>query len=411
MLLRLISAFCVLQLSVCLAQTPVTGLQYKDEKGKFVRAKKEKRVALLIGNANYKWWGRLETPLNDIKLMSSKLQEFGFETEVVSDLNREQFAKALEKFETKIHLYQGAGHQTVAMLYYAGHGIESAGINYLVPVSDTSNCRTNLRWTGVKLSDVQEAMASATMRILCVDACRDQGLPFTCAEERGGGAAQRKGFNNQTATGVFLSFSTEPGSAALDRSPLNPQYSPYALALAKSLEDGKEIKSVFTAVRRIVSQHGQVPIHYAGYDGAFYFSTPETELTKPVVKPIVKPVTPTPDEHLDKKFLGLAHHQWYGYGAGLTLGLTTLGSLVCTQTRSDWNKRYLEEPRDKDGFAAYRQKYNQNQYLAVGSSIATVGLTTMAIRAWRQYRRNATFKTSSVQPNVSPMGVGLAFKF
>jgi hypothetical protein len=382
------------------AQQSTKGLWVKDPKGKLSTAKKEKRIALLIGNSQYTWWSALETPKNDVQLISDKLSEYGFEVEVVQNLNRDAFTKALERFESKIHLLQGAGNQTVALLYYAGHGLEASGVNYLIPIGDTSSCRTGLRWTGVKLTDIQDAMSAATMRILCIDACRDQPLPFTC--DRGSGVKKAQGFRNYTPEGMFVSFSTQPGNSAMDRSPNNPQYSPYALALVKAMEEGKEIKSIFARVSRLVATHGhgQTPVYYAGYVGDFYFSLPDS-----------------PED--TEKHPAFSPKKLYAYSGGTVLGLTltTVGTLLRNQTLTDWKDYYSQTPTDPDNkYATERQKFVVNERMAVAGGILALACGTLAAREWFHYRKNKklsspTSSMSLVVPKISPEGLGFIVKF
>jgi formylglycine-generating enzyme required for sulfatase activity len=185
----------------------------------------EKRVALVIGNKDYKASvGPLTNPLNDIRLVSDALRSVGFEVlKPVENGTREEILRRIYEFASVL---KDAGPDAVGFLYYSGHGVASAGENYLIPVDITEPSTEQLRIQGVKQSEVLAILrdeAPNAAHYLVLDACRNnlQGA-------RGGKGFVPVGQQN----GVLVAFSTEPGKTALDAGAAS---GPYAAALAAEL--------------------------------------------------------------------------------------------------------------------------------------------------------------------------------
>ena len=166
------------------------------------------------------------------------------------------------------------------MFFYAGHGLEESGQNYLVPMDDASKCRNEIEDNGIKLSSIQKQLkdAGAAMSIMIVDACRNQPLPFTCVGSNRGGTSST--FTEFKAKGSYIAFSTAPGQTAADGKGSN---SPYTAALSKAIrKEGLKIEDVFKQVRRDLDQIGQETWDNNGYSGDFYFKyKTNTTVTKP----------------------------------------------------------------------------------------------------------------------------------
>ena len=130
----------------------------------------DKRVALVIGNGNYRHVPRLPNPINDARDVEASLQPSGFETIVGLDLDR----AGME--ETTIKFARAARTADVAVFYYSGHALQFAGVNYLAPVDATLTDDTDLR----RMTRVDEIVAdlqqAKTLRILVLDSCRDNPL-------------------------------------------------------------------------------------------------------------------------------------------------------------------------------------------------------------------------------------------
>ena len=188
-------------------------------------AQTEKRIALLIGNKDYKAGvGSLTNPLNDIRIVGDALKSVGFEVlKPVENAQRSAMLIAIHAFAAKLKL---AGPDAVGLLYYSGHGIASAGENYLIPTDVDEPSTVQLSVQGVKQSEVLAILrgeAPNAAHYLVLDACRN-----TLQGARGG-----KGFVPVgQQSGVLVAFATEPGKTASD---IGQGSGPYAAALAAEL--------------------------------------------------------------------------------------------------------------------------------------------------------------------------------
>src|SRR5215470_9135337 len=185
----------------------------------------EKRIALLIGNKDYKAGvGALVNPLNDVRVMGEALKAVGFEVlKPAQNAKRADMLIAIHDFASKL---KDAGADAVGFLYYSGHGIASAGENYLIPVDIDEPSTVLLSVQGVKQSEVLAILrteAPNAAHYLVLDACR-----HTLQGARGG-----KGFVPVgQQSGVLVAFAAEPGKTASDTGAAS---GPYAAALASEL--------------------------------------------------------------------------------------------------------------------------------------------------------------------------------
>jgi len=216
-------------------------------------AQSEKRIALLIGNKDYKpGVGSLTNPLNDIRTISDALKAVGFEVlKPVENAQRAAMLLAVHAFAIRL---KAAGSDAVGFLYYSGHGIASEGENYLIPTDIDEPSTVLLRVQGVKQSEVLAILrteAPNAAHYLVLDACRN-----TLQGARGG-----KGFVAVgQQSGVLVAFATEPGKTASD---LGQGSGPYASALAAELiKPGQNDLLMFHNVRVAVIERtsgDQVP--------------------------------------------------------------------------------------------------------------------------------------------------------
>jgi len=190
-------------------------------------AQAEKRVALVIGNSAYRSAPQLPNPAGDARLMSDTLASLGFL--VVGggaqvDLTKPGFEAALQTFGREL-----AGAD-VALFYYAGHGIETHGLNYLVPVDANPTDEDDVFMQGIGMAGVIDQMekSGASINLVLLDACRDNPFRDRGAHSRTGGLAQI-----QAPPGTLISFATQPRSVALDG---DNGHSPYTRALAKTIQ-------------------------------------------------------------------------------------------------------------------------------------------------------------------------------
>jgi len=213
----------------------------------------EKRIALLIGNKDYKAGvGSLTNPLNDIRLFGDALKSVGFEVlKPVENAPRSAMLIAIHAFAAKL---KAAGPEAVGFLYYSGHGVASAGENYLVPTDVDEPSTVLLSVQGVQQSEVLAILrreAPNAAHYLVLDACRN-----TLQGARGG-----KGFVPVgQQSGVLVAFATEPGKTASD---IGQGSGPYAAALATELvKPGQSDLIMFHNVRVAVvdkTKGDQVP--------------------------------------------------------------------------------------------------------------------------------------------------------
>jgi uncharacterized caspase-like protein len=219
----------------------------------------EKRVALVVGNSEYGPQARLANPRNDARDMAEALESLGFEVILRVDANRQRFLEALAEFARAVT------DADVGLLFYAGHGIQMNGSNYLIPIDAQVRDEVSVRFELVALEEVQRALARSTgARILILDACRNN--PFTAQLSRSVKGANRdisvsRGLAPiEQVRGTVVAYSTQSNDVAADGDERN---SPFTGALLVSLrEPGLEIGAMFrkVAARVYEKTHGrQVP--------------------------------------------------------------------------------------------------------------------------------------------------------
>jgi uncharacterized caspase-like protein len=207
----------------------------------------ESRLALVIGQSAYRSVPALPNPANDAKAMSRLLSESGFEVLSASDLSQSGLREKVSEFASQV---AAKGADTVALVFYAGHGLQIDGENYLVPVDVDPRREADIPIQAVRLNDVLNTLNSvpSKMRILLLDACRND--PFReISKSAGRGLAlvdTRIG-----APGTFLSFSTSPGAEAEDGNGAN---SPYTTALLAAAKQPAPIEDTFKRVRLSVNK-------------------------------------------------------------------------------------------------------------------------------------------------------------
>lgn len=215
----------------------------------------EKRVALVIGNSAYSSGGKLLNPTNDATLMKDQLETIGFDVTFGIDLNKNDMNDIIDQFTEMAY---GAD---IAFVYYAGHGMQVEGKNYLIPVDAKLTSPAHLKTRTIDMDDLIAALPSdPSVGIVILDACRDNPLarsfasflPATrSASVTSGLASVQTDIQGSGAGGILIGYATDPGAVALDGKNGN---SPYASALAKYITaPGLNIHSVLTRVRNEVS--------------------------------------------------------------------------------------------------------------------------------------------------------------
>jgi hypothetical protein len=224
----------------------------------------EQRVALVIGNSNYQNVSQLSNPANDAKSVATLLNAAGFEVISATDLSHNEMIQVVQDFSSKI---ADRGPNTVAMVYYAGHGVQLAGENYLVPVDARISSETDLVSGSVRLVDVMATLDAipSRLRIAILDACRNN--PFPSLNEAGRGLAIVDAPN-----GSIVAYSTAPGSEALDGV---GDHSPYTAAFLRlANEKNLPIEQLFKRIRLDVNNSTggqQTPWESSSLTSDFYF--------------------------------------------------------------------------------------------------------------------------------------------
>jgi hypothetical protein len=207
----------------------------------------ENRLALVIGQSAYRSVPALPNPANDAKAVSQLLSDSGFEVLSASDLSQSSLREKVSEFASQV---AAKGSDTVALVFYAGHGLQIDGENYLVPVDVDPKREADIPIQAVRLNDILNTLNSvpSKMRILLLDACRNNPFP-ELSKTAGHGLAL---VNTRIgAPGTFLSFSTAPGAEAEDGDGAN---SPYTTALLAAAKEPAPIEDTFKRVRLSVNK-------------------------------------------------------------------------------------------------------------------------------------------------------------
>jgi len=233
-------------------------------------AKTGRRIALLIGNGAYKNVHALDNPPRDAKLVADSLKGLGFQTvTLANDLTRDKFFETLRSFASE------AEKADWAIVYYAGHGFEIGGVNYLVPVDARLAVDKDAETEAVALEQVLAAVGGARgLRLVMLDACRDN--PFAPTMQRTMALKLvDKGFSNiEPSAGFMVVYAAKHGETALDGEGGD---SPFATALARDIKEHVEVRKLFDIVRDDVwtaTRHAQQPFTYGSPPGRedFYFA-------------------------------------------------------------------------------------------------------------------------------------------
>ncbi|WP_375159542.1 caspase family protein [Bradyrhizobium sp. RDT46] len=243
----------------------------------------EQRVALVIGNANYQNAPQLANPDDDAQSIAQFLNSAGFEVVAATDLTQNDMLRVVQDFSAKV---ASRGPNTVAMVYYAGHGVQLAGENYLVPVDAKVSSPTELVNNSVRLVDVMSTLETipSRMRIVILDACRNN--PFPEVNDAGRGLAIVDAPN-----GSIVGYSTAPGAEALDGTGGHSPYTQAFLNVAR--EPNVPIEQLFKRVRLQVNQTtsgAQIPWESSSLtsDFTFFGDTAVAANRAPVKAPVVQ---------------------------------------------------------------------------------------------------------------------------
>lgn len=270
----------------------------------------ERRVALLIGNGGYSHVPQLLNPANDAADLAVSLRRIGFEVTVATDLDYREMRLAVRDFSEK------AEDADIALLYYAGHGIEIENTNYLIPVNAELRRAADVEFEALRLDALLSAMAAPKgLKIVLIDACRDN--PFRVSMRQSGATRSiGQGLARIEPTGVVVGYAAKGGTYALDGDQRN---SPYAAALIEHLETpGLELGKLFRKVRDTVfetTSQQQEPFVYGSLPGHDIFLVDPLPVAVPATVnptlPVAKPEQPSrlDDQELSRDFATTSERQ------------------------------------------------------------------------------------------------------
>ncbi len=219
------------------------------------------RHALIVGNDAYRR-SALVNAVNDAHAMGAALREMGFSVQTLTDADYPTMDRAVDVFVERL------SRGDVALFYYAGHGVQVEGENYLIPIDFDRARVAKVKYRALPANLIRERMenSGARLSILILDACRDN--PFSGNRSAGQGLAQMS-----TGIGTFIAFSTAPGQTAADNPTANNGL--FTHHLIRTLETpGLSIDEIFNEVRRKVFQASdgrQIPWTATSLIGSFYF--------------------------------------------------------------------------------------------------------------------------------------------
>ncbi len=255
---------CLIAIDVCSSVT--SNAQQDRQLIQTTRAKEtNKRTALVIGNGAYAYAPPLRNPPNDATLVANTLRKLGFEVSAGTDRSQREMRQLIRQFGQTLRAGGGVG-----LFYYAGHGVQSKGHNYLLPVDADIQSEADLEDVSVDANYVLNMMDDAQngLNIVILDACRNN--PFARSfRSAQGGLAQIK-----APSGTLIAYATSPDSTAADGDKAN---SPYTEELTRQMEaPGVVLETMFRRVTERVSERTggrQEPWVSDNHKGDFYFNS------------------------------------------------------------------------------------------------------------------------------------------
>jgi uncharacterized caspase-like protein len=239
----------------------------------------QQKYALVIGNGAYTGITRLNNPVNDANDISSALRGLGFTVDLVTNAGRIQMEEAVTRLKNRL----GAARGAYGLFYYAGHGVQSGGENYLIPVDANIPSEAYLRDRAVSMPAVLDELNAAgnTLNIVVLDACRDNPFGWRRSGTRG-----LQVVSNQPADSIIV-YATSAGSTAADGTGRNGLFTTHLLNNLK--KPGLSVRDVFDQtgadVRR-ASGGAQIPAIYSQFFDVAYLGTrPSTVTPAPAPQP------------------------------------------------------------------------------------------------------------------------------
>ncbi len=237
-------------------------------------ARAERRVALVVGNGNYVATPKLTNPTNDAQDVAALLKELGFEVILETNLDKRAMDSAFARFARL------ARDSDAALFYYAGHGIQREGRNFLMPIDAKLEDDISIRFEMVGLDSASDALAGARgVKIMILDACRNNPVAERLQSRAATrGATFNLGLANQQVRGMVVVYATQPNDVAADGEGRN---SPFTAAFIESArEPGVRIADMLVRVSENVSSRTdgrQIPEFTASGSGRFILNLRETD--------------------------------------------------------------------------------------------------------------------------------------
>ncbi|MDE0342766.1 MAG: caspase family protein [Deltaproteobacteria bacterium] len=229
------------------------------------------RVALVIGNSAYTRIAALDSPVNDATLMAAALRRVGFDVIDGTNLTKEAMESAIIDFGRRL---RGAGPHAQGLFYYSGHGVQSRGVNYLIPLEAPITQESHLAIKAVPAWWVLDQMDDAQnqLNLVVLDACRNN--PFKVGTDKN--PIGRGGLQVIDApTGTLIAYAAAPGKIAYDGRGVNSIYSPFTEALVEAMAlPNLQVEDVLKRVRKTVrerTENRQQPWWASSLEGRFAF--------------------------------------------------------------------------------------------------------------------------------------------
>jgi predicted CoA-binding protein len=241
----------------------------------------EARVALVIGNGAYDGskLNKLKNPTNDSYDIKELLKRKGFEVIYVEDASQEEMDRSVDTFLNKLK-----SKKAIGMFYYAGHGAEVKGENYLIPIGANIPDETSIKYRTLAVNRVVDGMKDAKNRlnIIILDACRNN--PYKNTRGGNGGLAEIS-----DADGIFIAYATDKGKTAEDGRGRNGLFTTHLLKYMDT--EGLTIEQMFKSVRKAVREESdgfQIPWQSSSIEGDFYFTLPKVQVATQIVQQVQK---------------------------------------------------------------------------------------------------------------------------
>jgi uncharacterized caspase-like protein len=226
----------------------------------------ESRTALVIGNSNYINLPKLSNPANDARAVADTLKSMGYKARLLIDGSEQNIRREIRQFASD------SEKADVALVFYAGHGAQINGNNYLLPTDiDIPRTEVDIQFSGLKVDDLVNSIRSNT-KIVFLDACRDNPALFkNLVKGRGSSPAglapaASSNFEQKPGGGIFIAYATDAGAVADDGS---GKHSPFTQALLRNIQKPISIDDMFSLVTkevRLVTRNAQRPYKYASLE-------------------------------------------------------------------------------------------------------------------------------------------------